>query len=71
MSGAVTMGAVGAGVGRGVHRARAVLRAGELQQGLCAPDLEGGGAGGHRAGGAPGGVRHAAGGEGGEGLLRG
>ena len=52
--------------------ARGVLGAGELQQRLRAPDLEG--AGGRGAGGAPGRVRHAArgqGGEGGERLLRG
>lgn len=61
----VTMGAVTTGV----HWARGVLGAGELQQRLCAPDLEG--AGGHGAGGAPGRVRHAARGEGSERLLRG
>ena len=65
----VTMGGVG---GLGVHRAGAVIwGAGEQAEGLRAPDLEGGGAGGQGAGGAPGGVRHAAGGQGGEGLLRG
>lgn len=65
--GGVTMGSVG---GLGVHRAGAVIRgAGEQAEGLRAPDLEG--AGGHGAGGAPGGVRHPAGGQGGEGILRG
>lgn len=67
--GVVTMGGVG---GLGVHRAGAVIRgAGEQAEGLRAPDLEGGGAGGQGAGGAPGRVRHPAGGQGGEGLLRG